>query len=88
MFKGFAHGCASEGYEWSLQLSALSSYAPIKVWKIDPFAYCPLGNDGSTEQCCFGKVHSVEIPNAITEIVPQGCGDTRDLHVGVGVNVT
>ena len=75
MFKGFAHGCASEGYEWSLQLSALSSYAPIKVWKIDPFGYCPLGNDGTTEQCGFGKVHSVEIPDAFTQIVPEGvCG--------------
>ncbi len=41
MFRGFAKGCISEGYEWSLQLSALSSYAPIKIWRIDPFAYCP-----------------------------------------------
>ena len=50
MFKGFARGCLTEGYEWSLQLSALSSYAPIKIWRIDPFAYCPYGSDG-TERC-------------------------------------
>ena len=31
MFKCLARGCASEGYEWCTQLSALSSYAPIKV---------------------------------------------------------
>ncbi len=43
------HGCASEGYEWSLQLSALSSYTLIKVWKIDPLAYCPLGNNSRTD---------------------------------------
>jgi hypothetical protein len=47
MFKGFARGCLTEGYEWSLQLSALSSYAPIKIWRIDPFAYCPYGPDGT-----------------------------------------
>jgi hypothetical protein len=72
MFKGFAHGCVSEGYDWSLQLSALSSYAPVKVWNIDQFAYCQLSNDGSTEQYGFGKVHSVEIPDAFTQIVPEG----------------
>lgn len=71
MFKGFARGCASKGYEWSLQLSALSSYAPIKVWRIDPFAYCPYGTDG-TDRCGIGRVHYANIPDAFTEIVPAG----------------
>jgi hypothetical protein len=71
MFRCFAQGCASEGYEWCTQLSALSSYAPIKVWRIDPFAYCPYGADG-TEQCGIGRVHHVNIPDAFTEIIPEG----------------
>ena len=71
MFKGFARGCFTEGYEWSLQLSALSSYAPIKIWKIDPFAYCPHGHDG-TEMCGIGRVHHAEVPDAFTKIVPAG----------------
>ena len=55
MFKGFEHGCASEAYEWSLQLSALSSDAPIKVWKIDSFAYCLLGNDAAQSSAASEK---------------------------------
>lgn len=72
MFKGFARGCASEGYDWALQLSALSSYAPIKVWRIDPFAYCPPDASGTNERCGIGRVHHVEIPDAFTKIVPAG----------------
>ena len=41
------------------------------MWKIDPFAYCPHGQDGS-EQCGVGSVHHVEIPDAFTKIVPAG----------------
>ncbi len=71
MFKCFAQGCSSEGYEWCTQLSALSSYAPIKVWRIDPFAYCPYGEDG-TDRCGIGRVHYVNIPDAFTEIIAEG----------------
>ena len=38
MFKGFAWGCYSQVYDWATQLSALSSYAPIWVWRNNAFA--------------------------------------------------
>lgn len=79
MFKCLARGCASEGYEWCTQLSALSSYAPIKVWKIDPFAYCPHGQDGS-EQCGIGRVHHAEIPEAFTKIMPAGATGNAEAY--------
>jgi hypothetical protein len=53
MFKGFASGCYTKGQVYKTQLSALSSYAPIRVWKIDPYARCPVGNDG-TPKCAPG----------------------------------
>lgn len=46
MFKGFASGCLTGGQVWQTQLSALSSYAPIRIWKIEPYVYCPRGDDG------------------------------------------
>jgi hypothetical protein len=70
--QGFARGCYSEGYEWALQLSALSSYAPIKIWRIDPFAYCPADASGTSETCGIGRVRHAKIPGAFTEIVPAG----------------
>jgi len=70
MFKGFARGCYTEGQEWATQLSALSSYAPIKVWRIDPFAYCPADGSGTGELCGIGRVRHAEIPDAFTRIVP------------------
>lgn len=36
MFQAFASGCFSGGMDWQLQMSALSSYAPIRIWKINP----------------------------------------------------
>jgi len=71
MFKGFASGCMTRGMVWQTQLSALSSYAPIRVWKIDPFAYCPHGDDGS-QNCGVGRVHFADIPDAFTEIKVDG----------------
>lgn len=72
MFKGFARGCYSGGREWATQLSALSSYAPIKIWRIDPFAYCPSDASGNSETCGIGRVHHAEIEDAFTRIVPPG----------------
>jgi hypothetical protein len=72
MFKGFASGCATLGMEWRTQLSALSSYAPIKIWRIDPFAYCPADASGIGEVCGIGRVRHAEIPDAFTKIVPVG----------------
>ena len=79
MFKGFARGCFTDGYEWSLQLSPLSSYAPIRVWRIDPFAFCPKGRDG-TENCGVGKVKFVDVPEAFTEIVPAGTNGSAQVR--------
>lgn len=72
MFRCLARGCSTEGYEWCTQLSALSSYAPIKIWRIDPFAYCPADSSGAGEVCGIGRVHHAEIPDAFTRIVPPG----------------
>ena len=72
MFKGFAASCYTGGQEWRMQLSALSSYAPIKIWRIDPFAYCPSDASGTSEACGIGRVHHAEIPDAFTEIIPAG----------------
>jgi hypothetical protein len=65
MFAGFASGCITGGQVWKTQLVALSSYAPIRIWKIDPYARCPVGDDG-TPQCAPGHVDFVDIPNAFT----------------------
>jgi uncharacterized protein YqgC (DUF456 family) len=67
MFKGFASGCLTQGQVWKTQLSALSSYAPIRIWKIDPYSYCPVGEDGSTK-CAPGYVDFVDVPGAFTDL--------------------
>ena len=67
MFKAFGAWCLSGSMDAYLQYSALSSYAPIRVWKIDPYIYCPNGADGTTE-CEPGHVGFVDIPDAFTEI--------------------
>lgn len=92
MFKGFASGCLSRGNVWQTQLSALSSYAPIRVWKIDPFAYCPHGDDG-TPNCGLGRVHFADIPGAFTEVSVEGekqinVFDIRKCHIPFAVSVT
>jgi hypothetical protein len=67
MFKGFASGCLTGGMRWLTQLSALSSYAPIRIWKIEPYIYCPVGNDGRVG-CEPGHVAYKDIPDAFTEV--------------------
>ena len=49
MFQAFAAFCLTDGLSPFFQISVLSSYAPIRVWKIDPYIYCPDGADGRTE---------------------------------------
>ena len=69
MFKGFASGCLTKGQVWLTQLVALSSYAPISIFKIEPFAYCPHGP--TTQQggdCGFGRVEYAKVPGAFTEV--------------------
>lgn len=77
MFKGFARGCATNGTEWMLQLSALSSYAPIRVWRIDPFAYCP----DNSECGGMGRVKFADIPDAFTDVLPEGYNGTDTPNV-------
>lgn len=67
MFKGFASGCRTKGMVWQTQLSALSSYAPIRIWKIDPFSYCPHGGDVENPEC-IGRVSWADVPNAFTDM--------------------
>ena len=78
MFKGFASGCRTKGMEWRTQLSALSSYAPIRVWKIDPFSYCPHGDFENPE--CIGRVEFVDIPGAFTEIQANTTSHVFDIN--------
>lgn len=61
-----------------MQLSALSSYAPIKIWKIDPFAYCPSDASGQSETCGIGRVRHVEVEDAFTNILPKGAEGKPD----------
>ena len=68
MFRGFASGCATQGYDWQLQFSALSSFAPIRIWIINPFVYCPQGDDGRLDCKQQSKVRSVKIDDAFTEV--------------------
>lgn len=79
MFKGFASGCNSNGQVWKTQLSALSSYAPIRVWKINPYIFCPLQDDGTSAASCAaaaaGTIRFVDIPDAFTQIVNGTDGD-------------
>ena len=71
MFKGFASGCITQGQVWKTQLSALSSYAPIRIWKIDPYEFCPVGADGSA-RCAPGHVAFRDIPDSFVDIHPEG----------------
>jgi hypothetical protein len=67
MFRGFASGCGAENANWQLQLSALSSYARIRIWKIDPYEYCPIGPD-DTPNCASGHVAKVDIPDSFLDV--------------------
>lgn len=66
MFEGFGRWCYTGYMEGNLQLSALSSYARIRIWKVDPYNYCPYGNDG-TERCAPGAVKSIDIPGSFLD---------------------
>lgn len=83
MFKGFASGCNSNGQVWKTQLSALSSYAPIRVWKINPYIFCPIQDDGSSTASCAaaaaGTIRFVDIPDAFTQIVNGTEGDISNV---------
>lgn len=65
MFKGFGAWCITGGMQGRLQLSALSSYAGIRVYKINPFSYCAAGDDG-TEACADEEAGWVEVPGGYT----------------------
>lgn len=67
MFQGFASYCRTNGTISKTQLSPISSYAPIRVWEVDAYVFCPRGDDGRLE-CTPGKgVRSARIPNAFTD---------------------
>jgi hypothetical protein len=64
--RAFAKGCLTDGQVWQTQLSALSSYAPIAVWKIDAYAFCPHGVGTNTPECNVPRPGYAQIPNAFT----------------------
>ena len=90
MFKGFASGCRTKGMVWQTQLVALSSYAPIRIWKIDPFSYCPHGDVENPQ--CIGRVEFVDVPGAFTEIKVNSSNenvfDIRKCDMKFSVSVT
>lgn len=78
MFRGFASGCRTDGLVWQTQLSALSSYAPIRIWKIDPFSYCPHGDVENPR--CIGRVSFVDVPDAFTAIQANTTTNVFDVN--------
>jgi hypothetical protein len=87
MFKGFASGCYTGGQVWKTQLSALSSYAPIRIWKIDPYVYCPVGDDG-TQKCAPGHVDFRDVPGAFTDLNPDSIFDFTNCEKNFSMEVT
>lgn len=75
MFEGFGRWCFTGYREGNLQLSVLSSYARIRIWKVSPFGYCPYGDDG-TEMCSPGRVKYVDIPGSFLDD-----GDLEDFNL-------
>jgi hypothetical protein len=73
MFQALASGCRTNGQVWKTQLAALSSYAPIRIWKVKPYVFCPKGIDGRSGcENEVGRAESVKIPGAFTEMNERG----------------
>lgn len=73
MFQALASGCRTNGQDWKTQLSALSSYAPIRIWKVKPYVFCPKGIDGRSGcENEVGRAESVKIPGAFTDMNQRG----------------
>jgi hypothetical protein len=88
MFRGFASGCYELNFRnWKTQLSALSSYAPIRIWRVDPYAYCPVGDDG-TSRCGAGNVGFVDIPGSFLEIAADSIFDITQCEAVFAMEVT
>jgi len=72
MFKGFSSACRTGGLVWKTQLSVLSSYAPIRIWRVDPFQSCSvkarLGGVCNPEK---GNKY-IDVPDAFTERNERG----------------
>lgn len=66
MFEAFQTWCSSNGQNGLTQLQALSSYGKIRMWRIEPFGFCPQGDDGR-EGCGPGHVKFVDIPGGLYE---------------------
>jgi len=85
MFKGFGQWCISHGLASSLQISVLSSYSPVRIWKINPYSYCPGGDNGG-KMCHEQHAEHVDVPgaylpNATSVFDAQDC--TRDIALAV-----
>lgn len=88
MFRGFARGCLTRGREWRTQLSALSSYASIRIWRVDAYAFCPHGVGTGTPECLLPPtVPSVEVPNAFTAETGWDTYDIRNCERAFAVAV-
>ena len=60
--------CDSKGRDGRLQLAALSSYAPVAVFKTNPYVYCPKGDDGRPDCRSDARVLKRRIGTAFTEL--------------------
>ena len=50
-FYAMAYYCQNKDSTNILQISALSSYAGIRMWRLDPYVYCPLDPATNTHYC-------------------------------------
>lgn len=64
MLEGFQRWCSATDEDplGVLQLQVLSSYGGVRLWRIEPFTYCPVGDDGRPG-CGPGHVRFVDLPS-------------------------
>lgn len=65
MLEGFQKWCRGDAIA-PLQLQVLSSYGGVRVWRIEPYTFCPVGDDGRPG-CGAGHVRFVDLPDPMLD---------------------
>lgn len=71
-FEAFAFWCANKNQINKLQISVLSSYGGIRIWRVDPYTPCPVVN-GQMECLQSGSAGSVQLQNLDIEFNASNC---------------
>ena len=71
-FQAFAYWCANKDAINKLQISVLSSYGGVRVWRVDPYAPCPVIN-GQRQCLQSGSAGSVQLQNLDLEFNASNC---------------